>query len=82
MDTSEACKDLPVGIQAISSVLLLTCGITAARELVAGASLVDIASLLWGELAVRFVYFVLRYFLFKAFEIVAKRRGTLEVSSS
>ena len=42
-------------------------------------SLADIAPLLRGELAVGFVYFILGYFLFKAFEIAAKRRGTLEV---
>ena len=61
MDTSEAYKDLPLGIQATSSVLPLACGITAACELVAGARLADIAPLLWGALAIGFVYFVLLY---------------------
>lgn len=79
MDTNRSCKDLPTWIQIVSSTLPLTRGITAARELVAGASPSDIAPLLWGELAVGLVYFVFGYFLFKAFEIVAKRRGTLEV---
>ena len=71
--------DMPGWMQAISSALPLTRGITAARELVAGASLSQIAPLLWGELTVGMAYFVLGYFLFKVFEVVAKRRGTLEV---
>jgi len=71
--------DLPVSFQALSFVLPLTRGITAARSLVSGASLADVAPLLWGELVVGFVYFMLGYFLFTAFEAVAKRRGTLEV---
>jgi len=72
-------EELPVWVQAVSYILPLTRGITAARELVGGASLTEISPLLWGELTVGLVYFVLGYFLFKAFEIVAKRRGTLEV---
>ena len=72
-------QDLPGWMQIISSVLPLTRGIQAARELVAGASLTEISPLLWGELTVGLVYFVLGYFLFKGFEIIAKRRGTLEV---
>lgn len=79
MDTSEACKEPLVGIQAISPALPMTRRITAALERVAGASLADIAPLLKGEQAVVFVYFVPGYFLCKAFEIVAKRRETLEV---
>ena len=72
-------KELPTWIQVISSMLPLTRGIAAARSLVSGASLTEIAPLLWGELGVGLVYFVLGYFLFTAFEAVAKRRGTLEV---
>ena len=70
---------LPVWMQTISSALPLTRGILAAREFVAGASLIEVAPLLWGELTVGFVYFLLGYFLFTAFEAIAKRRGTLEV---
>jgi len=72
-------SSLPAWMQAISFVLPLTRGIEAARALVGGASLVEISPLLWGELTVGLVYFVLGYFLFKAFEVIAKRRGTLEV---
>jgi ABC-2 type transport system permease protein len=70
---------LPTLIRAISYALPLTRGIMAARSLVGGASLADIAPLLWGELGVGLAYFALGYFLFTAFEVIAKRRGTLEV---
>ncbi len=70
---------LPAWMQAISFVLPLTRGIQAARGLVGGASLGTVAPLLWGELLVGLSYFVLGYFLFAIFEVVAKRRGTLEV---
>ena len=72
-------NEMPAWLQVVSNVLPLTRGITAARELVAGSTLAQVAPLLWGELAVGLVYFALGYFLFKAFEVVAKRRGTLEV---
>jgi len=71
--------DLPKWIQAISFGLPLTRGITAARSIVSGASLSEIAPLLWGELTVGLIYFVLGYLLFAVFEVTAKRRGTLEV---
>jgi len=71
--------NLPAWIRAISYALPLTRGIMAARSLIDGASLAEIAPLLWGELAVGIAYFVLGYVLFKVFEVVAKRRGTLEV---
>jgi ABC-2 type transport system permease protein len=71
--------NLPVWIRAVSYALPLTRGITAARSLISGASLANIAPLLWGELGVGLVYFILGYVLFTVFEIVAKRRGTLEV---
>jgi ABC-2 type transport system permease protein len=70
---------LPVWIQTISYMLPLTRGIMAAREIVSGAVLVDVAPLLLGELGIGFVYFFVGYVLFAVFEIVAKRRGTLEV---
>jgi ABC-2 type transport system permease protein len=70
---------LSVWIQAISYALPLTRGIAAARLLVDGAGLVEVAPLLLGELAVGLVYFFVGYILFAVFEVVAKRRGTLEV---
>ena len=71
--------ELPAWIQGISYVLPLTRGIVAAREIVAGAGLMEVAPLLWGELAVGLAYFLLGYLLFSLFEVFAKRRGTLEV---
>ena len=59
--------------------LPLTRGIAAARLLVAGASLSDVSWLLLGELGIGLLYGVLGYVLFSVFEVVAKRRGTLEV---
>jgi uncharacterized membrane protein YedE/YeeE len=59
--------------------LPLTRGIIAAREIVDGAGLMDVAPLLLGELAVGLAYFIIGYILFAVFEVVAKRRGTLEV---
>ena len=70
---------LPVWVQAVSYSLPLTRGILAARQLVDGAGLGQVAPLLWGELGVGIAYFLVGYFLFAIFEIVAKRRGTLEV---
>jgi len=70
---------LPGWIQAISYSLPLTRGISAARLLVDGAGLVDVYPLLISELGVGLAYFFVGYVLFAIFEVVAKRRGTLEV---
>jgi len=70
---------LPVWMQAISYALPLTRGIAAARLLVDGAGLLEVTPLLLGELGIGLVYFILGYILFAVFEVVAKRRGTLEV---
>ncbi len=70
---------LPGWMQWISYALPLTRGIEAARDLVAGGRLAEVAPLLWGELGIGLMYGILGYFLFAWFEIQAKRRGTLEV---
>ena len=72
-------NELPGWVQAVSSALPLTRGISAARLLVEGASLADITPLLLGELGIGIVYGILGYLLFAAFEVIAKRRGTLDV---
>lgn len=74
-----ALSQMPAWMQAISYALPLTRGIEAARALVNGAGLVDVAPLLWSELGIGLMYGLLGYFLFAWFEIQAKRRGTLEV---
>jgi ABC-2 type transport system permease protein len=72
-------NEMPAWVQFISSSLPLTRGISAARLLVQGANFADITPLLLGELGIGILYGVLGYILFAVFEVVAKRRGTLEV---
>jgi ABC-2 type transport system permease protein len=69
---------LPAWMQIISQALPLTRGIAAARILIAGGRLADVASLLGGELLLGVIYITLGYLMFRWFEIQAKRRGTLE----
>jgi len=71
--------ELPAWVQTISYMLPLTRGIMAAREIIGGAGLMVVTPLLLGELGVGLAYFLVGYLLFSVFEIVAKRRGTLEV---
>jgi ABC-2 type transport system permease protein len=69
---------LPPVMQAISWCLPLTRGIAAARLIIEGAPLQQVAPLLVGEALVGAVYAFLGYSLFRWFELQAKRRGTLE----
>ena len=69
---------LPNWMQAISFCLPLTRGIAAARLIIRGASLSEVAPLLIGEAVVGAIYALLGYSLFRWFELQAKRRGTLE----
>ena len=71
-------QNLPAWMQALSNALPLTRGIAAARLLVHGAGLSEVAPLLLGELAVGLVYAMLGFSFFSWFEFQAKRRGTLE----
>ena len=70
---------LPPWMQAISAMLPLTRGIAAARALIAGASLADVAPLLGGEFLIGVVYVFAGYLLFRWIEFQAKQRGTLEM---
>ncbi|HVN14773.1 MAG TPA: ABC transporter permease [Anaerolineales bacterium] len=72
-------SELPAWMQAVSWALPLTRGIIAARSIVAGASLAQVAPLLWGEIGIGLMYGLFGYILFSWFEVEAKRRGTLEV---
>jgi ABC-2 type transport system permease protein len=69
---------LPGWMQTVSWFLPLTRSIAAARAIIAGSSLADVAPLLGGELIVGAAYVFLGYVLFRWFEFEAKRRGTLE----
>lgn len=72
-------NSLPVFMRAISYALPLTRGISSARLLIAGKSLSEAMPLILGELGIGLIYGVLGYFLFMWFEVVAKRRGTLDL---
>lgn len=69
---------LPAWLQQVSYALPLTRGIAAARQLVAGASLRDVSSLLTGEFLFGLGYVAFGYLMFRWFEFQAKRKGTLE----
>lgn len=69
---------LPGWMEAVSNVLPLTHGIEAARQVAGGASLSDVASLVWAEAAIGLAYAAVAYVLFRFFEEEARRRATLE----
>jgi len=69
---------LPGWMLAVAQGLPLTRGITAARMLIAGGSLVEVTPLLVGEFLIGCLYGFLGYQMFRWFEIQAKRRGSLE----
>jgi len=69
---------LPAWMQVISFALPLTRGIAAARALIAGQPAAEVMPLIAGELIIGILYVLAGYFLFRWFEMQAKRRGTLE----
>jgi ABC-2 type transport system permease protein len=69
---------LPGWLRLLSQGLPLTRGIAAARALIAGASLSDVAPLLLGELVIGLIYVMVGYRMFRWFEHQAKQRGSLE----
>lgn len=69
---------LPGWMQTISWFLPLTRSIAAARQIIAGSTLAEVAPLLAGEALIGAMYIGLGYALFRWFEIESKRRGTLE----
>jgi ABC-2 type transport system permease protein len=71
-------ESLPGWMEAIARVLPLTHGIEAAREIAAGASLGDVAGLVWTEAAIGCVYAGIAYGLLRFFEADSRRRATLE----
>ena len=70
---------LPGWMSAISRCLPLTHGIAAAREVAAGASLGDVAGLVWTELAVGACYAVAGFLLFRVLERESRRTAVLDV---
>ncbi|MEW5940108.1 MAG: ABC transporter permease [Chloroflexota bacterium] len=74
-----AVDKLPAWMQIVSNVIPLTRGIAASRLLVSGADLGTVAPLLAQEVGIGLAYGIIGYIMFAAFEVVAKRRGTLEI---
>ena len=73
-----ALDDLPGWLAAIGRCLPLTHGIEAAREIASGASLGDVAGLLWTEALIGLAYATAAYVLFRVFEAEGRRRASLE----
>jgi ABC-2 type transport system permease protein len=71
---------LPDWLSTISQGLPVTHGVEAARDLVAGASLVDVAPTLAAELLVGLVYATVGLFLVRLFEVEARRGASLELA--
>ena len=71
---------LPDWLQTLSKGLPITHGAEAAREIVAGSSIVDVAGLLGAEALVGTIYAVVGLVLLRRFEVTARRHATLEVA--
>ena len=71
---------LPDWLQTLSKGLPITHGAEAAREIVAGSSIADVAGLLGAEALVGTVYAVIGLVLLRRFEVIARRHATLEVA--
>jgi ABC-2 type transport system permease protein len=70
--------NLPSWMQQVASVLPLTHGIQAAREVADGASLSDVSGLVLTELGIGLCYAAISYVLLRLFEVDGRRRATLE----
>jgi ABC-2 type transport system permease protein len=71
---------LPGWLSTIAQGLPVTHGVEAARELVAGASLVDVAPLLGAELLVGTIYATVGLFFVRVFEFEGRRGASLELA--
>jgi ABC-2 type transport system permease protein len=71
--------DLPTWMSTVANGLPVTHAVEAGRELVAGASLADVAGLLGRELAIGGAYLVAGLALLRFYERDARRRGSLEL---
>jgi ABC-2 type transport system permease protein len=69
---------LPEWMQSVASVLPLTHGIQAARQVADGASLDDVSGLVLTELGIGLCYATISYFLLRLFEVDGRRRASLE----
>ena len=71
---------LPDWLSTLAQGLPVTHGVEAAREIVAGASLVDVAPTLGAELLVGLAYACVGLFLVRLFETEARRGASLELA--
>jgi ABC-2 type transport system permease protein len=71
---------LPGWLQTMAQGLPITHGAEAGRKIVDGASIPDVAGLLGAELLVGAIYGVAGLVFLRRFEVVARRRATLEVA--
>ena len=69
---------LPGWMSAISRCLPLTHGIAAAREVAAGATLADVAGLVWTELGIAVAYAAGAFVLFRVLERESRRSAVLD----
>jgi ABC-2 type transport system permease protein len=69
---------LPGWLEAIGRGMPLTHGIEAARDVVGGATLGDVAGLVWTELGIGAAYTFVAFALFRLLEIEGRRRAALE----
>lgn len=71
--------ELPRVLELIGSILPLTHGIAAARELATGASLGDVSDGIAAEAGIGAVYATVAFALFRLLELRARQRGSLEL---
>jgi ABC-2 type transport system permease protein len=71
--------ELPKWMRAVSTVLPLTRGVACTRTIVDGGNLAQVIPLLRVELLIGVLLTALGYFMFKVFEIQAKKLGTLDI---
>lgn len=71
-------ESLPLWLQQIAYLLPITRGLAATRQVINGASLLDVWPLLVGELLVGLAYTALGYLFFRTIEYQARHLGTLE----
>jgi ABC-2 type transport system permease protein len=71
-------SDLPIWLQPVSYAIPMTYGTMAARAAVQGASILNLTPVLLQEIAVGIGSILVGYILFIWFEVLARRKGTLE----
>ena len=70
---------LPASVQVVSYCIPITYGLQALREAAVGGGLEQIASLLIVMLAIGLVLYMLAFFAFSRFEMIARTKGAIEV---